>query len=114
MTTCHGGACRGLLALGLAVSVHLPLALAAEPNYDEAAVRAYTLPDVLVGSAGTAATTADEWQSISRPHQFALLEKSVYGQRLPAVLRKSPLAARSAAVAAGGRPSALVAHTACC
>ena len=85
MTTCHGGACRGLLALGLAVSVHLPLALAAEPNYDEAAVRAYTLPDVLVGPAGTAATTADEWQSISRPHQFALLEKSVYGQRLPAV-----------------------------
>ncbi|MGI9177954.1 MAG: hypothetical protein ACR2IT_08875, partial [Pirellulales bacterium] len=85
MTTCRGGVCRGLFALGLAVSVHLPLAMAAEPNYDEAAVRAYTLPDVLIGPAGAAATTPDEWRSISRPHQFMLLEKSVYGQRLPAV-----------------------------
>jgi len=58
---------------------------AEEANYDEAAVRAYTLPEVLDGPDGRAATTAEEWRLRSRPHQFALLEKHVYGRRLPAV-----------------------------
>jgi len=55
------------------------------PNYDEAAVRPCTLPDVLAGPDGRPATTADQWRSTSRPHQFALLERHVYGRRLPAV-----------------------------
>jgi len=59
--------------------------LAAEANYDEAAVRQYTLPDILAGPDGTAVTTADGWRDIARPHQFKLLETFVYGRRLPAV-----------------------------
>jgi hypothetical protein len=58
---------------------------AEQANYDEAAVRAYTLPDVLAGPDGQTAATADAWRTIVRPHQFALLESSVYGRRLPAV-----------------------------
>ena len=56
-----------------------------EPNYDEAAVRSFTLPNVLAGPDGTPAATADDWQRRSRPHQLQLLETSVYGRRLPAV-----------------------------
>ena len=59
--------------------------LAAEANYDEAAVRQYTLPDILAGPDGTAVTTADGWRDIARPHQLKLLETFVYGRRLPAV-----------------------------
>jgi hypothetical protein len=60
--------------------------LAAEQaNYDESAVRAYTLPDVLAGPDGKAVATADAWRTTGRPHQFALLETNVYGRRLPAV-----------------------------
>jgi hypothetical protein len=66
----------------------MTMALAAEPpraNEDEAAVRAFTLPDVLAGPDGKPAATADAWRTTSRPHQFALLETTVYGRRLPAV-----------------------------
>jgi hypothetical protein len=59
---------------------------AAEPaNYDESAVRTYTLPDVLAGPDGQAATTAEAWRGTARPHQFAVLEQHVYGRRLPTV-----------------------------
>jgi len=75
----------GLLGVALALSAQLGPAVAAEPNYDEAAIRPYALPDVLAGPDGTPVTTPDEWRSIARPHQLALLEKSVYGRRLPAV-----------------------------
>ncbi|MFM8413113.1 MAG: family 16 glycoside hydrolase [Planctomycetota bacterium] len=57
----------------------------AEPNYDEAAVPAYTLPDVLAGPDGKPAASAADWQARCRPHQFALLERFVYGRRLPVV-----------------------------
>jgi hypothetical protein len=56
-----------------------------EPNYDEAAIRPATLPDVLAGPDGRLATSADEWRTRCRPHQFAFLEKVVYGRRLPVV-----------------------------
>jgi len=68
--------------------VSMTLLRAAEPpppNEDEAAVRPVTLPDVLAGPDGRPATTADRWRSSSRPHQFGLLERHVYGRRLPAV-----------------------------
>ena len=58
---------------------------AEQANYDESAVRAYTLPDVLAGPDGKAAATADAWRTTVRPHQFALLETNVYGRHLPAV-----------------------------
>jgi hypothetical protein len=58
---------------------------AAEPNYDEAAVRQYTLPDMLAGPDGVAVSSAEEWTKTARPHQLELLERFVYGRRLPAV-----------------------------
>jgi len=58
---------------------------AADPNYDEAAVRHYTLPDVLAGPDGQPVSSAEAWKKTARPHQFELLEKFVYGRRLPAV-----------------------------
>ena len=63
----------------------MPASSAAEPNYDEAAVRQYTLPDVLAGPDGTPVSSAEAWKKTARPHQFELLEKFVYGRRLPAV-----------------------------
>ena len=68
----------------LAVAVSMS-PLRAKPNEDEAAVRPYTLPDVLAGPDGKAATSADDWKARCRPHQFSLLEKHVYGRRLPPV-----------------------------
>jgi hypothetical protein len=52
-------------------------------NYDEAAVRRYSLPDVLAGPDGVRAATPEAWWTTARPHQFQLLETSVYGRRLP-------------------------------
>ena len=60
-----------------------PGAGAAEPNYDEAAVRSYTLPDPLLGPDGHPAATADAWKTAARAHQLGLLERFVYGRRLP-------------------------------
>jgi hypothetical protein len=57
----------------------------ADPNDAEAAVVAFTLPDVLAGPDGRPVTSADGWRASARPHQFALLERFVYGRRLPAV-----------------------------
>ena len=80
---------RGLLGWFLFGSgIVTSLTTAAEPpppNYDEASVRAFTLPDVLAGPDGTPADSARQWQERSRPHQFSLLEASVYGRRLPPV-----------------------------
>lgn len=69
----------------LVLSMTTVAAWGAEPNYDEAAVRSFTLPNVLAGPDGTPAATADDWRRRSRPHQLELLETSVYGRRLPAV-----------------------------
>jgi hypothetical protein len=69
------------VALALAAAA----ATAAEVNEDEAAVRPYTLPDVLAGPDGSRAGDADDWRGRVRPHQLDLLERFVYGRRLPAV-----------------------------
>jgi hypothetical protein len=63
----------------------MPRGHAIETNHDEAAVLAYTLPDVLAGPDGKPAATVEWWRTVSRPHQLGLLEKNVYGRRLPAV-----------------------------
>lgn len=78
---------RLLVAAGIGTAAaggFATLAVAA-PNHDEAAVRPYTLPDALAGPDGKPSTSADDWQARCRPHQFELLEKFVYGRRLPAV-----------------------------
>lgn len=74
-----------LLALGFLPMTMTGVEAIEKANEDESAVRAYTLPDVLAGPDGKAATSADEWHATCRPYQFALLERHVYGRRLPAV-----------------------------
>ncbi|MDA1040996.1 MAG: DUF1080 domain-containing protein [Planctomycetota bacterium] len=70
-----------VIAIGL-TDVLLGQAVA-EPNYDETKVRSFVLPDVLAGPDGTPSTTGEAWWNVARPHQFSVLEKSVYGRRLP-------------------------------
>jgi hypothetical protein len=70
------------IALGMCL---IASSLAADPDYDEAAVAPFTLPEVLAGPDGKPVTTAEAWQASARPHQFGLLEQFVYGRRLPAV-----------------------------
>jgi len=57
----------------------------ADPNYDEAAVQAFTLPNILEGPDGVAAKSATAWEQTSRPYQFRQLQRFVYGQVLPPV-----------------------------
>ncbi len=75
------------LLIGAAVVCRMVMpdadAAGAEPNYDEAAVRPYTLPDLLAGPTGMPVATADAWKATARPHQLAVLERFVYGRRLP-------------------------------
>jgi hypothetical protein len=42
-------------------------------------------PVASAGPDGEPATTAAQWRTTSRPHQLQLLEKAVYGRRLPDV-----------------------------
>ncbi|MEI7970886.1 MAG: hypothetical protein WCJ69_18130, partial [Betaproteobacteria bacterium] len=74
-----------LLATALACAVFAGHSAAAEPNYDESAVRPFTLPDPLAGPDGLPAANVEAWRTKSRPHQLQLLEKYVYGKQLPAV-----------------------------
>jgi hypothetical protein len=70
-----------LLVFGVVVNT---MATAAPPpNYDESKVPAHVLPEVLAGPDGLVATTVAAWQTAVRPHQFGLLERHVYGRRLP-------------------------------
>ncbi len=74
-----------LLLCGTIAMTATSLHAAEQANYDESAVRAYTLPDVLAGPDGRPAESAADWQTRCRPHQLALLEQTVYGRRLPSV-----------------------------
>ena len=79
------------LPLLVALAAVLPVlsaattASAAEANYDESLAGAFVLPDVLAGPDEAPASSLQEWERISRPHQFEMLEKYLYGRRLPAV-----------------------------
>ena len=55
-----------------------------DPNYDEEAVRSFTLPNILEGPDGVAADSVAAWEKTSRPYQFRQLQRFVYGEQLPA------------------------------
>jgi hypothetical protein len=50
------------------------------PNYDEAKVPAYTLPDPLIRADGKRVTTARDWKRHRRPEILELFEREVYGR----------------------------------
>jgi len=54
-------------------------------NEDEALVRDYVLPDLLVGPDGEGVTTPEGWRTAARPRWMAILEGEGYGRRLPPV-----------------------------
>ena len=54
-------------------------------NYDESAVRNYSLPNVLLGPNTEQALCRSDWEKNTRPYQLELLEKFVYGCRIPPV-----------------------------
>ena len=54
------------------------------PNYDESRVRSYTLPDPLLGADGQRAADPTTWRESVRPRQLDILERTIYGRRLPA------------------------------
>ncbi len=55
------------------------------PNYEEAAVRKYSLPNLLIGPNKKQARSSSDWEKTTRPFQFKLLETFTYGCRLPAI-----------------------------
>ena len=54
-------------------------------NYDELAVRNYSLPNVLLGPDTEQALCSSDWEKNTRPYQFKLLEEFVYGCQIPPV-----------------------------
>ena len=89
----HAPVTIALFSFHLAMSM-TPDASAQPPkeefNYDEAKVRAYTLPDLLMipeGGApdGEAVSTPEAWRTIARARWLGLLESTEYGRLLPAV-----------------------------
>lgn len=58
------------------------------PNYDEAKIPQYTLPDALLCSDGTPVKSADVWEKTRRPEILELFQREMFG-RLPDALRKA-------------------------
>ena len=89
----HAPVTIALFSFHLAMSM-TPDASAQPPteefNYDEAKVRAYTLPDLLMipeggDPDGEAITSPEAWLTVARPRWLGLLESTEYGRLLPAV-----------------------------
>ena len=89
----HAPVTIALFSFHLAMSM-TPDASAQPPkeefNYDEAKVRAYTLPDLLMtpeggGPDGEAVSTPEAWRTVARARWLGLLESTEYGRLLPAV-----------------------------
>ncbi|WP_206108064.1 alpha/beta hydrolase family protein [Paludisphaera soli] len=64
--------------------------VSAQTNYDEAAVRPYTLPDPLRTVEGREVTSADLWAKTRRPELLRLFESQVYG-KTPVLSRELPI-----------------------
>lgn len=58
-------------------------AYAQEPNYDEAKVPAYTLPDPLTDGDGKKIAKPEVWTSQRREEILDLFREHVYGKSLP-------------------------------
>lgn len=72
---------RGLVAGGLVmVTAMMDAETLAQTNYDEAAVRPYTLPDPLRTAEGREVTSAELWTKHRRPELLRLFESHVYGK----------------------------------
>lgn len=54
-----------------------------KPNYDESEIRDYYLPDLFLVPNQKKVFSRLYWEEFARPHQCELLEKFVYGRRLP-------------------------------
>jgi hypothetical protein len=78
----------GLACFTLAVS-SAGFSAGAGPNYDEAKVGTFTLPDPLVMQSGAAVKTADDWTNLRRPEILKLYQDFIYGH--------SPAAAKATA-----------------
>ena len=73
----------GFVALALLALTQIELprkAMAADVNYDESKVPAYTLPDPLVLSDGTHVDDADVWRQKRRPEILELFRTHMYGR----------------------------------
>ena len=81
--------CTGLLGPRLRAGVGLTLALSSvtacggTPNYDEALVPDYVLPDPLITASGDVVSEPSQWASIRRPEILTLFEEHVYGRTPP-------------------------------
>ncbi len=84
----YGFSARCILfhALTLTLMLEATFGLAQHtPNYDETAVRSYSLPNLLLGPNKELVLSSLDWEETARSFQFELLEKFIYGQRLPPV-----------------------------
>ena len=76
----------------------------AAPNYDEALVPQFTLPDPLVAEDGTPILTPEDWQTKRRPELLNLFKEHMFGQFPEADLSKIKTKEISSAVdALGGK-----------
>lgn len=80
-------ACHFLLLIILVVfALHANIAEAnPTPNYIESEVRDYHLPDLFLVPNQKKVLSRSYWEKFARPHQFKLLEKFIYGRRLPTI-----------------------------
>lgn len=70
------------LPMAIICSLLAPVASAQDfvPNYDEAKVPQYQLPDPLVTEKGQRVRDAETWQRVRRPETLALFEQHVFGR----------------------------------
>jgi hypothetical protein len=74
-----------LTAFGFGISQAQAQAQEFVPNYDEAKVGKYTLPDPLVMENGEKVTDVETWKAKRRPEILALFKEHVYGAMPPAM-----------------------------
>ena len=75
-----------LHALTLALISEASFGLAqSTPNYDESAVKRYSLPDLLLTPNEKPILSSLDWEETARPFQIELLEKFIYGRQIPPV-----------------------------
>ncbi|MDG3007366.1 glucuronyl esterase domain-containing protein [Paludisphaera mucosa] len=71
---------RGFVAGGFIMATADGVDVDAQTNYDEAAVKPYTLPDPLRTAEGRGVTSPELWVKVRRPELLRLFETNVYGR----------------------------------